>query len=97
MEPRVNCIINHQVNLLQIFRWRQLLERKTGIGREFETELGLVEAKAQQDIHIDAKCELLLRPAHQISATEQSSVMALSNNLWEIITAMLLMPTVADY
>ncbi|MYM59479.1 ATP-binding cassette domain-containing protein [Vibrio sp. OCN044] len=46
--------------------------------REFETELGLVEAKAQQDIHIDAKCELLLRPQHiQISATEQSSVMVL--------------------
>ncbi|NOH70156.1 ABC transporter ATP-binding protein [Vibrio pectenicida] len=46
--------------------------------REFETELGLVEAKAQQDIHIDAHCELLLRPQHvQISATEQSSVTVL--------------------
>ncbi|RSD31033.1 ABC transporter ATP-binding protein [Vibrio pectenicida] len=46
--------------------------------REFETELGLVEAKAQQDIRIDAHCELLLRPQHvQISATEQSSVTVL--------------------
>ncbi|GLT18454.1 iron(III) ABC transporter ATP-binding protein [Vibrio zhanjiangensis] len=46
--------------------------------REFETELGLVEAKAQQDILIDAECELLLRPQHiQISAIEQSSVTVL--------------------
>ncbi|MBN3491334.1 ABC transporter ATP-binding protein [Vibrio neptunius] len=45
---------------------------------EFETELGLVEAQAQQEIQLQAECELLLRPQHvQISATEDSSVTVL--------------------
>lgn len=45
---------------------------------EFETELGLVEAQAQQEIQLQAACELLLRPQHvQISATEESSVTVL--------------------
>ncbi|AIS53877.1 ABC transporter ATP-binding protein [Vibrio coralliilyticus] len=45
---------------------------------EFETELGLVEAQAQQEIQLQAECELLLRPQHvQISATEESSVTVL--------------------
>ncbi|MCG9596455.1 ABC transporter ATP-binding protein [Vibrio sp. Isolate25] len=45
---------------------------------EFETDLGLVEAKAQQEIQLQAECELLLRPQHvQISATEESSVTVL--------------------
>ncbi|HAS62031.1 MAG TPA: ABC transporter [Vibrio sp.] len=42
---------------------------------EFETELGMVEATAQQSIEMDAQCELLLRPQHvQISAAEESAV-----------------------
>lgn len=45
---------------------------------EFETELGVVEAQAQQEIQLQAECELLLRPQHvQISATEESSVTVL--------------------
>ncbi|ANW24783.1 ABC transporter [Vibrio coralliilyticus] len=45
---------------------------------EFETELGLVEAQAQQEIQLQAECELLLRPQHvKISATEESSVTVL--------------------
>ncbi|MFW7522604.1 ABC transporter ATP-binding protein [Vibrio ostreicida] len=45
---------------------------------EFETELGLVEAQAQQNIVLNAQCELLLRPQHvQISATTESSVTVL--------------------
>ncbi|MCG9678201.1 ABC transporter ATP-binding protein [Vibrio sp. Isolate24] len=45
---------------------------------EFETDLGIVEAKAQQEIQLQAECELLLRPQHvQISATEESSVTVL--------------------
>lgn len=45
---------------------------------EYQTELGLVEAKAQQDIEIGQPCELLLRPQHvQISAAEESSVTVL--------------------
>ncbi|MCL9781071.1 ABC transporter ATP-binding protein [Vibrio sp. S4M6] len=30
----------------------------------FETELGLIEARAQRDIAIDSQCELLIRPQH---------------------------------
>ncbi|MBE4619008.1 ABC transporter ATP-binding protein [Vibrio navarrensis] len=42
---------------------------------EFETQLGVVEAQAQQPIELNARCELLLRPQHiQISAAEKSSV-----------------------
>jgi len=45
---------------------------------EFETELGLVEATAQQHIQIGDQCELLLRPQHvQISAAEESAVTVL--------------------
>lgn len=45
---------------------------------EFETELGLVEATAQQHIQIGEQCELLLRPQHvQISAAEESAVTVL--------------------
>ncbi|WP_394127862.1 ABC transporter ATP-binding protein [Vibrio hepatarius] len=45
---------------------------------EFETELGLVEATAQQQIQIGDQCELLLRPQHvQISAAEESTVTVL--------------------
>lgn len=45
---------------------------------EFETELGVIEAKAQQSIEVEAQCELLLRPQHvQISAAEESSVIVL--------------------
>lgn len=45
---------------------------------EFETELGLVEATAQQHIQIGDQCELLLRPQHvQISAAEESTVTVL--------------------
>lgn len=45
---------------------------------EFETELGLVEAQAQQEIQLQAECELLLRPQHvQISATDESCVTVL--------------------
>lgn len=42
---------------------------------EFETQLGVVEAQAQQPIELNARCELLLRPQHiQISAAEKSSI-----------------------
>ncbi|WP_194437968.1 ABC transporter ATP-binding protein [Vibrio fluminensis] len=42
---------------------------------EFDTELGIIEATAQQPIELDAECELLLRPQHvQISASEESGV-----------------------
>ncbi|CAH8224731.1 ABC transporter [Vibrio aestuarianus] len=42
---------------------------------QFKTELGVVEAIAQQDIPLNAACELLLRPQHvQISAQDESSV-----------------------
>lgn len=42
---------------------------------EFETQLGVVEAQAQQPIELNACCELLLRPQHiQISAAEKSSI-----------------------
>lgn len=45
---------------------------------EFSTELGVVEAQAQQHIELQANCELLLRPQHvQIAATEKSSVTVL--------------------
>lgn len=45
---------------------------------EFSTELGVVEAQAQQHIELEASCELLLRPQHvQIAATEESSVTVL--------------------
>lgn len=45
---------------------------------EFETELGLVEATAQQYIQIGEQCELLLRPQHvQIAAAEESAVTVL--------------------
>ncbi len=45
---------------------------------EFSTELGVVEAQAQQHIELEANCELLLRPQHvQIAATEESSVTVL--------------------
>ncbi|EGU35117.1 iron(III) ABC transporter, ATP-binding protein [Vibrio ichthyoenteri ATCC 700023] len=42
---------------------------------EFDTELGVIEATAQQPIELSAQCELLLRPQYiQISAVEESSV-----------------------
>ena len=42
---------------------------------QFKTELGVVEAIAQQNIPLNAACELLLRPQHvQISAQDESSV-----------------------
>ncbi|MBE3652008.1 ABC transporter ATP-binding protein [Vibrio navarrensis] len=42
---------------------------------EFETQLGVVEAQAQQPIELNARCELLLRPQHiQISAAAESSI-----------------------
>ncbi|MDF9398405.1 ABC transporter ATP-binding protein [Vibrio sp. 1180_3] len=42
---------------------------------QFKTELGVVEAIAQQEIPLNAACELLLRPQHvQISAQDESSV-----------------------
>ncbi|WP_260259877.1 ABC transporter ATP-binding protein [Vibrio intestinalis] len=42
---------------------------------EYDTELGVIEAHAQQAIDFNASCELLLRPQHvQISAAEESSV-----------------------
>ncbi|MBD1564236.1 ABC transporter ATP-binding protein [Vibrio sp. S12_S33] len=42
---------------------------------QFNTELGVVEAIAQQEIPLNAACELLLRPQHvQISAQDESSV-----------------------
>lgn len=45
---------------------------------EFETELGLVEAQAQQQIELASACELLLRPQHvQITAAEESGVTVL--------------------
>ncbi|UUM30182.1 ABC transporter ATP-binding protein [Vibrio japonicus] len=45
---------------------------------EFATELGVVEAQAQQNIELEGICELLLRPQHvQIVATEESSVTVL--------------------
>ncbi len=45
---------------------------------EFSTELGVVEAQAQQHIELEANCELLLRPQHvQIAATEESCVTVL--------------------
>ncbi|RTZ15011.1 ABC transporter ATP-binding protein [Vibrio aquaticus] len=45
---------------------------------EFATELGLVEATAQQHIQIGEQCELLLRPQHvQIAAAEESAVTVL--------------------
>lgn len=45
---------------------------------EYETQLGMVEAKAQQNIEVGQHCELLLRPQHvQISAAEESSVTVL--------------------
>ncbi|MBA5762194.1 ABC transporter ATP-binding protein [Vibrio sp. 404] len=45
---------------------------------EFETELGIVEATAQQAIEIAEQCELLLRPQHvQISAEEESAVVVI--------------------
>ncbi|EGA66836.1 ABC transporter ATP-binding protein [Vibrio brasiliensis] len=45
---------------------------------EYDTQLGMVEATAQQQIEIGQRCELLLRPQHvQISAAEESSVTVL--------------------
>lgn len=45
---------------------------------EYDTQLGMVEATAQQQIEIGQCCELLLRPQHvQISAAEESSVTVL--------------------
>ncbi|MGC7890445.1 MULTISPECIES: ABC transporter ATP-binding protein [Vibrio] len=45
---------------------------------QFETDLGVVDAKAQQPIELEAKCELLLRPQHiQISAQQESKVRVL--------------------
>ncbi|CAH8223543.1 ABC transporter ATP-binding protein [Vibrio aestuarianus] len=42
---------------------------------QFKTELGVVEAIAQQNIPLNAACELLLRPQHvQISAQDESSI-----------------------
>ncbi|OLQ92780.1 ABC transporter [Vibrio ponticus] len=42
---------------------------------EFDTELGVIEATAQQPIELDGVCELLLRPQHvQINAAEESGV-----------------------
>ncbi|WP_162062458.1 ABC transporter ATP-binding protein [Vibrio taketomensis] len=42
---------------------------------EFDTDLGLIEAIAQQPIELEAACELLLRPQHvQISADDESGV-----------------------
>ncbi|MGD8109883.1 ABC transporter ATP-binding protein [Vibrio sp. TRT 21S02] len=44
----------------------------------FETIFGLIEAKAQKLIDIEAHCELLLRPQHvQLSAVEDSGVQVL--------------------
>ncbi len=54
------------------------LEAKRVSGSEFETALGTIEAKAQQDIAVGDGCELLLRPQHvQISADEESRVTVL--------------------
>lgn len=54
------------------------LTAKRSSESEFETELGLVEATAQQHIQIGDHCELLLRPQHvQISAAEESTVTVL--------------------
>lgn len=42
---------------------------------EFETDLGVIEAVAQQLIEVEEQCELLLRPQHvQISMAEESDV-----------------------
>ena len=42
---------------------------------EFETQLGVIEASAQQLIELKAPCELLLRPQHvQICAAEESRI-----------------------
>ncbi|KJY83651.1 ABC transporter [Vibrio galatheae] len=54
------------------------LAAKRASESEFDTELGLIEATAQQQIEIGANCELLLRPQHvQISAAQESSVTVL--------------------
>lgn len=54
------------------------LQAKRVSGSEFETALGTIEAKAQQDIAVGDGCELLLRPQHvQISAEEESLVTVL--------------------
>ncbi|WP_038173871.1 MULTISPECIES: ABC transporter ATP-binding protein [Vibrio] len=48
---------------------------------EYQTELGTIEAKAQQTIEIGRQCELLLRPQHvQIAAAEESSVTVLEQH-----------------
>ncbi len=45
---------------------------------EFDTDLGRVEASAQQLIELESDCELLLRPQHvQIASAEESSVTVL--------------------
>ncbi|WP_070962318.1 ABC transporter ATP-binding protein [Vibrio sonorensis] len=45
---------------------------------QFLTELGVVEATAQQEIELESACELLLRPQHvQISAADDSSIRVL--------------------
>lgn len=46
--------------------------------QEFETDLGVIEAKPQTDIELDSDCELLLRPQHiQVSAGEESTISVL--------------------
>ncbi len=51
------------------------LQAKRISATEFETDLGIIEAIAQQQIELQASCELLLRPQHiHISATEESQV-----------------------
>jgi len=46
--------------------------------QEFETDLGVIEAKPQTDIELDSDCELLLRPQHiHVSAGEESTISVL--------------------
>ncbi len=48
---------------------------------QFETHLGVVEASAQNDIQVQADCELLLRPQHvQIEMDEDSAVKVLEQH-----------------
>ena len=43
---------------------------------EFETSLGVVEAKSQTDIELGNDCELLLRPQHILASYEQDSAIS---------------------
>ncbi|MBW3694172.1 ABC transporter ATP-binding protein [Vibrio sp. T187] len=46
--------------------------------QEFETDLGVIEAKPQTHIELDSDCELLLRPQHiQVTAGEESAISVL--------------------